>query len=169
MDNGLGVGYGLVSALGFGATAIFARVGMRHVRPTTGTAVSLIIGAMVTMAIALSLHAAEIVALGAAAFGFILLNATLSYPVGRLFNFIGVHFAGASRASIIIGASPLFSAVLAVWLLDEEINATILVGTVLIIVGIGVVLSSRAASNPSRRSIPKAKSVRAKKPMERTQ
>lgn len=147
MDNGLGIGLALVSALGFGATAIFARIGMRHVRPTTGTVVSLIIGAVVTMTIAASLHAAEIASLAAAAFGFMLLNAALSYPGGRLFNFIGVQLAGASRASIIIGASPLVSAGLAVWILGERMNAQILAGTVLIIIGIGVVLSSRGSTS----------------------
>ncbi len=144
MEHALGVSFALVAALGFGATAIFARLGMRHVRPTSGTAVSLIVGAVLTIAIAFSLHATEILALGAAAFAFILLNAALSYPVGRLFNFIGVQFAGASRASIIIGASPLVSVGLAVWLLDEDVSPAILIGTFLIIVGIGVVLSSRA-------------------------
>jgi uncharacterized membrane protein len=144
MEHATGVGFALVAALGFGATAIFARLGMRHVRPTSGTAVSLIVGAVVTMAIAFSLHATEILALGAAAFAFILLNAALSYPVGRLFNFIGVQFAGASRASIVVGASPLVSVGLAVWLLDEDVSPAILIGTFLIIVGIGVVLSSRA-------------------------
>ncbi len=143
MEHSLGVGFALVAALGFGATAVLARLGMQHVRPTTGTAVSLIVGAVVTMAIAFSLHAAEIFALAAAAFGFMFLNAALSYPVGRLFNFIGVQLAGASRASIIVGAAPLFSAGLAVWLLDEKISAPVLAGTVLIIIGIGVVLSSR--------------------------
>jgi uncharacterized membrane protein len=143
MEHAAGVGFALVAALGFGATAIFARLGMRHVRPTSGTAVSLIVGAVVTIAIAFSLHASEILALGAAAFGFILLNAALSYPVGRLFNFIGVQLAGASRASIVVGAAPLFSVVLAVWLLHEKVSPAIVVGTFLIIVGIGVVLTSR--------------------------
>ena len=149
MEHATGVGFALVAALGFGATAIFARLGMRHVRPTSGTAVSLIVGAVVTTAIAFSLHATEILALGAAAFAFILLNAALSYPVGRLFNFIGVQFAGASRASIVIGASPLVSVGLAVWLLDEDVSPAILIGTFLIIVGIGVVLSSRAKAPTS--------------------
>jgi len=143
MEHALGVSFALIAALGFGATAIFARLGMRHVRPTSGTAVSLIVGAVVTTAIAFSLHTTEILALGAAAFAFILLNAALSYPVGRLFNFIGVQFAGASRASIVIGASPLVSVGLAVWLLDEDVSPAILIGTFLIIVGIGVVLSAR--------------------------
>ena len=143
MDHTAGVGLALVSALGFGAVAVFARLGMRHVRPTTATVASLIISALVTLVVALSVEASEIAALSAAAFGFILLNAVFSYLVGRLFNFTGVRLVGASRASIIIGSSPLFSAGLAVWLLGERLSAPILAGTVLIIIGVGVILSGR--------------------------
>jgi drug/metabolite transporter (DMT)-like permease len=148
VEHSLGVGFALIAALGFGATAVFARLGMRHVRPTSGTSVSLIVGAALTMIIAFTMHATEIFALALAAFGFMFLNAALSYPIGRLFNFIGVQLAGASRASIIVGAAPLFSAGLAVWLLDEKISAPVLAGTVLIIIGIGVVLSSRRTVAP---------------------
>ena len=148
MEHSLGVGFALIAALGVGATAVFARLGMRHVRPTSGTSVSLIVGAALTMIIAFTTHATEIFALALAAFGFMFLNAALSYPIGRLFNFIGVQLAGASRASIIVGAAPLFSAGLAVWLLDEKISAPVLAGTVLIIIGIGVVLSSRRTVAP---------------------
>ena len=143
MDHALGVGLALVAALGFGAVAIFARLGMRHVRATTATVASLIISALVTLVVALAVDAGEIAALSAAAFGFILLNAALAYLVGRLFNFTGVRLVGATRASIIIGTSPLFSAGLAVWLLGEKLSAPILAGTVLIIIGVGVILSGR--------------------------
>ena len=143
MDHAAGVGLALVSALGFGAVAVFARLGMRHVRPTTATVASLIISALVTLVVALSVDAGEIASLSAVAFGLILLNAAMSYLVGRLFNFTGVRLVGASRASIIIGTSPLFSAGLAVWLLGEKLSAPILAGTVLIIIGVGVILSGR--------------------------
>ncbi len=143
MDHASGVGLALVSALGFGAVAVFARLGMRHVRPTTATVASLIISALVTLVVALSVDAGEIASLSAVAFGLILLNAAMSYLVGRLFNFTGVRLVGASRASIIIGTSPLFSAGLAVWLLGEKLSAPILAGTVLIIIGVGVILSGR--------------------------
>ena len=143
MDHALGVGLALISAVGFGAVAVFARLGMRHVRPTAATVASLIISAAVTMSIALAVDAGEIAALTAAAFGLILLNAALSYLVGRLFNFTGVRLVGASRASIIIGTAPLFSAGLAVWFLGERLSAPVLAGTVLIIIGVGVILSGR--------------------------
>ena len=143
MEHAAGVGLALVAALGFGGAAVFARMGMRRIRPTTATIASLVTSAAVTMAIALSLDASGIGALGAAAFGFLLLNAALSYLVGRLFNFTGVRLVGAARASIIVGTSPLFAAGLAVWLLGERLTAPILGGTVLVIIGVGVILSSR--------------------------
>lgn len=158
MDHAAGVGLALVSALGFGAVAVFARLGMRHVRPTTATVASLIISALVTLVVALSVDAGELASLSAVAFGLILLNAALSYLVGRLFNFTGVRLVGASRASIIIGTSPLFSAGLAVWLLGEQLSAPILAGTVLIIIGVGVILSGRREVGDDGR-LPSAKKV----------
>ncbi len=146
MEHAAGIGLALIAALGFGGSAIFARLGMRHIRPTTATIASLVTSAAVTMAIALSLDASGIGALAAAAFGFFALNAAFSYLVGRLFNFTSVRLVGASRASIIIGTSPLFTAGLAVWLFGERLTAPILGGTVLIIVGVGVILSSRIES-----------------------
>ena len=119
MEHAAGVGLALVAALGFGGAAVFARMGMRRIRPTTATIASLVTSAAVTMAIALSLDASGIGALGAAAFGFLLLNAALSYLVGRLFNFTGVRLVGA------------------------RLTAPILGGTVLVIIGVGVILSSR--------------------------
>ena len=168
MEHSLGVGFALIAALGFGATAVFARLGMRHVRPTSGTSVSLIVGAALTMIIAFTMHATEIFALALAAFGFMFLNAALSYPIGRLFNFIGVQLAGASRASIIVGAAPLFSAGLAVWLLDEKISAPVLAGTVLIIIGIGVVLSSRRTVAPDPTPEPESDEAISRRAQERT-
>ena len=158
MDHAAGVGLALVSALGFGAVAVFARLGMRHVRPTTATVASLIISALVTLVVALSVDAGELASLSAVAFGLILLNAALSYLVGRLFNFTGVRLVGASRASIIIGTSPLVSAGLAVWLLGEQLSAPILAGTVLIIIGVGVILSGRREVGDDGR-LPSAKKV----------
>ena len=48
----LGVILGLSAALGFGVAAVFARVGLQDMKPTTGTLVSLVVGTAITMALA---------------------------------------------------------------------------------------------------------------------
>ena len=55
-------------------------------------------------------------------------------------NFTGVHLAGVSRASPIVGASPLFATALAVTLTGEALNVPILLGTVSIIGGLTLIL-----------------------------
>ena len=59
----LGIIIGLCAALGFGSGPIFARLGLQHMRPTTGTLLSLVVGVIVTMSIALVLRWDEVFAL----------------------------------------------------------------------------------------------------------
>ena len=59
----LEVGLSLSSALGFGVSSVFARLGLQYMRPTTGVLVSLAVGTVATMAIALSLHLREVLQL----------------------------------------------------------------------------------------------------------
>ena len=71
----------------------------------------------------------------------IILAALLNNPAGRLLNYIGVSRAGVSRASPIIGTSPLFAAALAVSIGGESLDALVILGTVLIIAGLALILS----------------------------
>ena len=139
----LGVVLGLTSALGFGSSAVFARLGMQHVRSTTATAVSLVVGTAITMAIAFTLHAGEIFALSGVAFAWFLLSAVINFPFGRLLNFTAVRLAGVARATPIIGSSPMFAAALAVTIGGESMSLPILMGTVSIIGGLVLILSQR--------------------------
>ena len=137
----LGVALGLLAGMGFGASAVFARLGLQHIRPTTGTLVSLIVGSLVTSVIAFSLHMDRILALSGVAFLWFALSGLINFPLGRLLNFTGVSLAGVSRSSPIVGSSPLWATILAVSIGGEAINAPIAVGTVAIIAGLGLILS----------------------------
>ncbi len=139
----LEVGLGLCAALGFGTSPIFARLGLRYMRPTTGTLVSLIVGTAITMSLALLFHLEEVFALSGFAFVWFLLSGVMNFPLGRLLNFVSVDMAGVYRATPIIGASPLFATALALTVGGESINAPTLLGTLSIIAGVMVVLSQR--------------------------
>lgn len=139
----LGLMFGLCSALGFGASAVFARLGLQHVRVTSATLVSLIVGTVAAMAIAFIFYPDEIIALSGIAFFWFLVSGALNFPVGRMLNFLGVSYAGVSRASTIIGASPLFATALAVTIGGETINAPIALGTAAIVGGLLLILSQR--------------------------
>lgn len=137
----LGVLFGLSAALGFGASAVFARVGLQHMRSTTGTLISLVVGTVITIVLAFIFRAPEILALEGIAFAWFLLSGAVNFPIGRLLNFTGVSMAGVSRSSPIIGAAPLFATVLAVTVGGESVNAPILLGTLAVIGGIALILS----------------------------
>ena len=139
----LGVILGLSAAVGFGSAAVFARIGLQRMRSTTGTLVSLIVGTVITMALAFALDSEEIFALGAGALLWFLLAGVFQFPLGRLLNFTSVALAGVSRSSPIVGSSPLFATMLAVTIGGESINLPILAGTFSITSGLALLLSQR--------------------------
>ncbi len=139
----VGVLLGLSAAIGFGASAIFARLSLQHIRATSGTAVSLVVGTVVTTAIAFAFHTDAIFELAAVAFLWFLVSGVINFPLGRLLNFTGVSLAGVSRATPIVGASPLFATVAAITFGGESINALIALGTLFIIGGLAIILSQR--------------------------
>lgn len=139
----LGATLALAAALGFGASAVFARIGLQHMRPTTGAFISLLVGIAVTLTIALVFHFDDILALGGIAFAWLLLSGTLNFPLGRLLNFTSVNKIGVARSAPIVGASPLFAAILAVTLGGESMNLYIFAGTLVIIGGIALIVGQK--------------------------
>ena len=139
----LGAALALSAALGFGASAVFARVGMQYVRPTTGTFISLLVGVAITFTLAVVFHFDDILALGGIAFAWFLLSGTLNFPLGRLLNFTSVGKLGVARAAPVVGASPLFAAILGVTVGGETMNLFIFGGTVAIIAGLALIVGQR--------------------------
>ena len=64
-----------------------------------------------------------------------------NFPLGRLFNYLALRFAGVSKASTVVATSPLFGTALAVAFLGEIINIKIFIGAVVIVIGIALILS----------------------------
>ena len=139
----LGAAMALTAAMGFGAAAVFARIGLQYMRPTTGAFVSLLIGIAITLTLALVFHFDDILALSGIAFVWFLITGTLNFPLGRLLNFTSVSKLGVSRSAPIIGAAPLFSGVLGVTLGGESMNLFIFTGTLVIIGGIAMIVGQK--------------------------
>jgi len=68
-----GVVLGLSAGVGFGASAVFARLSMQHIHATSGTLASLIVGTLVTTALAFRFCAEGILGLAGVAFLWFLL------------------------------------------------------------------------------------------------
>ena len=139
----LGVLLSLAAALGFGGSAVLARVGLQYIRPVTGTLVSLLVGIVITVTLALVFNFDDIWALTAIAFAWFLLVGILNYPLGRLLNYNSVSKVGVSKSSPVVGASPLFAAALAVTVGGETMSWPIFVGTVAIIGGIALIVGQK--------------------------
>jgi drug/metabolite transporter (DMT)-like permease len=63
--------------------------------------------------------------------------------LGRVFNYIGVDRMGAARATPLINSSPLFTTILALVFLREQITLKILCGVICIVGGIAVLTGQR--------------------------
>jgi drug/metabolite transporter (DMT)-like permease len=135
-----GIVLSLLAAMGFGATAVFAKVGLQGMPTRYGTLISLAVSATAAMAIAAALHPGEIVELGAVSLAWLFLVGLFNFPVGRMFNYMSVRLAGVSKASTVVATSPLFATGLAVVILGESVNAVTLAGTALIIGGLALTL-----------------------------
>ena len=143
MSIWLGITFGLLASMGFAASAVTARLGLQRIRTSTSTLISLVVGSLVTMVLAFSFYSGEILALEASAFLWFALVAFVNFPLGRLLNYTGVGLAGVSRASPIVGTSPLFAMALAVLFVGETVNVFNLLGTLSIIGGLVLILSQK--------------------------
>ena len=137
----LGILFALSAAVGFGATAFFARLSVQYMRPTTGVIVSLVVGVVCTSIIMLAMEGAAALSLEWTDFALIFLAGCASFLGGRLLNFVAVSKIGVSRSAPVVGASPLFAVLLAIALSSETPNLPVAVGTISIITGVVVVLS----------------------------
>ena len=139
----LGIALGLSAALGFGLSAVFARLALQHMRATTGTLISLIVGTVIAMALAFAIYPDKILGLSAVAFLWFLLSGFINFPLGRVLNYVSVGLVGVSRSTSIVGASPIFATTLAVTIGGESLSLLTLLGTLSIIGGLALILSQR--------------------------
>ena len=137
----IGIIFSLLAASGFAATAVFARNALQRMSTPYGTLLSLCVSTVAAMIIAAALHPGEFAGLNAAALGWLFLVGLFNFPLGRMFNYTSVRLVGVSKASTVVATSPFFATVLAVFILDEKVNAVTLVGTVAVIGGLALTLN----------------------------
>ena len=143
-DELTGIALALLGALGWASSSIFARLGLQHVRNTTGTMISMLVGLAVVGAVAIPFYGDRIPALTLVAFGWIALMGLLNFPLGRFVSYTAIQIAGVARASPIISTSPLWATIIAVVFLNESPTLLTLVGAVAIVGGLALIMSKRA-------------------------
>jgi drug/metabolite transporter (DMT)-like permease len=128
------VGLALVSALLFGGMSVGLRIGLGRYPNAPAATLATVGGALVVVLVA---AAAEIPSRGVhagAAWPF-LLAGLLQPGVGQLLVTMAIREAGASRASVVFGLSPLVSVTIALVALGEPLSAPLLIGALLVVAG----------------------------------
>jgi len=123
----------LLTAIGFGFSAILTRWGMRDSNPMTGAMVGSLVQVLALSAIIAVDPPAELNLTGVACFA---ASGLLASALGRLLNYTSIQRLGVSMSSTIIGSSPLFSTIFAAIFLAEDVTLPIFAGTLLIVVGV---------------------------------
>ena len=139
-----GIILAIIAACCWAWSAIFARLGLNTgIRASTGTMVSIISCFLLVGILALALDFSDVLLLTPMALLWFALIGVVNYILGRQFNYASINRIGVVRASPLFSKSPLFAMILAVSFLGESINPAIVTGTIAIVTGIYLVVSSR--------------------------
>ena len=141
----LSLGLACIAVLGFGSSAVLARLGMQAMRPMPSALVSMVASTLLASALALIFELDAIIAMPAIAMVWLLGNGMLSYIGGRSQQYIAISLIGAARVTPIVGSAALFSALFSVTLtrmgvpgFNEHLNVLLGVGTVVVVIGLGL-------------------------------
>ena len=141
----LSLGLACIAVLGFGSSAVLARLGMEAMRPMPSALVSMVASTLLAGTLALIFELDAIIAMPAIAMVWLLGNGVLSYIGGRSQQYIAISLIGASRVTPIVGSAAIFSAIYAITLtqigvtgFDEHLNVLLGVGTIVVVIGLAL-------------------------------
>ena len=132
----------LLSGLGFGSAAIFARFGMQGMSPLSSTLVSVVVSFLPTLLLALIFALSDIKALPAVALFWFFLLGVISFLGGRNFSYQAMGRIGASRTAAVLSTSAMFAAIFAITITGERPHFVVLVGTVVVVLGLTAALGN---------------------------
>jgi len=138
----LGILLAITAALGWGTSSIFARLGVQHIKPATGTFISLVSSATLVVLLSVIMNFDAIVSLSLTALAWFGVIGVISYGIGRQLRFFSIRYIGVAKAAPIFSSSPLFAVILAVAFTGERINLAIAIGTLCIVTGVSLLMTS---------------------------
>ena len=131
---------GLFAALGFAASHTLAKGALRTSNAFTGAAISTAVNCLFLWPLSFILVPGESIFIkGLWAF---VLDGALNPGLSRWLLYTGIFYIGVSRSGSIAGSAPLFSLIVALTLLGENVTMPVLTGTAAVVLGI-VLLSQR--------------------------
>ena len=126
----------LLSGLGFGSAAIFARIGMQGVSPLASTLISVIVSFVPSLILALVFALSDFRDLPPIALVWFLVLGAVNFLGGRTFSYQAIGRIGASRAGAILGTSAVFATVFAITITGERPHFLVLIGTAVVVAGL---------------------------------
>lgn len=146
--------FALAGALSSAGATILIRQGLQSGRPYTGFWINLLVGTVgLWTAVLATGGLGHVSAAGVALFVLAGLVGTIA---GRLLRFISIDKVGASITAALINVYPLVATGLAILLLGERVTATILAGTLVIVLGATLLSSGgkRVGFRPRHLALP---------------
>jgi len=132
----------LLSGLGFGSAAIFARIGMQGMSPLSSTLLSVIVSFCPTVVLALIFALSDIKALPAAALLWFFLLGVINFLGGRTSSYKAIGRIGASRTAAVQSTAAVFAAIFAITITGERPHFVVLLGTLAVVLGLTVALGN---------------------------
>jgi len=105
----------------------------------TATLIAALMQVLVMSGMLLILPPSQLIWTGIAFFA---ASGLLASALGRLCNYMSIEKLGVPTSASIVGSNPVFSMLFAVFLLGEKITFSILIGTILVVIGV-VLMTSR--------------------------
>ena len=131
-----GEGLALTSAFLWGMMPILVRKGLSHSTASVGVMLGLL-ASVPLIILVFFFHSQPVVqAVAPQAVAWFVAVGILGPGLGRVFNYLGVARLGAAKATPLISTSPLFTTVLALMFLREQITLKVLLGVLCIVAGI---------------------------------
>jgi drug/metabolite transporter (DMT)-like permease len=130
----------LISGLGFGSSAIFARVGMQGVSPLASTFISVSVSFLPAIILALVFAISDIKDLPPVAIALFLALGAINFLGGRNLSYQAIGRIGAARATAILGTAAVFASIFAITLTGERPHVVVLLGTLVVVGGLAAAL-----------------------------
>jgi len=140
----LGIVLAITAACCWSTGAVLVRLGLQGgIKSSTGALISMLSSLLLVGSLALLINFDEVAHLSPMALLWFGLIGIVNYVLGRQFNYISIRHIGVTKATPLFAASPLFAMILAVTFIGESINSAIVIGTIIIVGGLYLVVTSQ--------------------------
>lgn len=129
----------LLSAVGLATTAVMSRIGMQGVHRVNATGVSLVVGFLLTLLVALAVAHREFTSIPMALLPWVLVFGFVHFAIGRSAGIMSIDIIGASRASLFVLVQSPFASLVAIVFTGESLGPLVAVGTAAVVVALVLV------------------------------